>query len=53
MCGNSRWQAASHIRSPTFTSGRIFGFSWSRDGKQLFVAKGSETSDVVLISNFR
>jgi eukaryotic-like serine/threonine-protein kinase len=36
-----------------FTSGRIFSFSWSRDGKQLFVARGSETSDVVLISNFR
>jgi eukaryotic-like serine/threonine-protein kinase len=36
-----------------FTSGRIFGFSWSRDGKDLLIAKGSETSDVVLISNFR
>ena len=36
-----------------FTSGRIFGFAWSRDGKQVFIAKGSETSDVVLISNFR
>jgi serine/threonine protein kinase/Tol biopolymer transport system component len=36
-----------------FTSGRIFGFSWSRDGKQLFLAKGIRTSDVVLISNFR
>jgi serine/threonine protein kinase/Tol biopolymer transport system component len=36
-----------------FTSGRIFGFSWSSDGKQLFLAKGIRTSDVVLISNFR
>jgi TolB protein len=36
-----------------FTSGRIFGFSLSRDGKVLLVAKGSETRDVVLISNFR
>jgi len=36
-----------------FTSGRIFGFSWSRDGKQLLIAKGSNTRDVVLISNFR
>ena len=36
-----------------FTSGHIFGFSWSRDGKQLLVAKGSQTRDVVLISNFR
>jgi TolB protein len=36
-----------------FTSGRIFGFSWSRDGKALLVAKGSDTRDVVLISNFQ
>jgi TolB protein len=36
-----------------FTSGRIFGFSWSRDGKVLLIAKGSDTRDVVLISNFR
>jgi Tol biopolymer transport system component/tRNA A-37 threonylcarbamoyl transferase component Bud32 len=36
-----------------FTSGRIFDFSWSRDGKQLLLAKGESTSDVVLISNFR
>jgi eukaryotic-like serine/threonine-protein kinase len=36
-----------------FTSGLIFGFSWSRDGQQLLLAKGNRTSDVVLISNFR
>jgi Tol biopolymer transport system component len=36
-----------------FTSGRIFDFAWSRDGKELLLAKGEETSDVVLISNFR
>ena len=36
-----------------FTSGLIFDFSWSRDGKQLLLAKGNQTSDVVLISNFR
>jgi serine/threonine protein kinase len=36
-----------------FTSGHIFDFSWSRDGKQLLLAKGEETSDVVLVSNFR
>jgi eukaryotic-like serine/threonine-protein kinase len=36
-----------------FASGRIFNFSWTRDGKQLLLAKGEETSDVVLISNFR
>jgi serine/threonine protein kinase len=36
-----------------FTSGRIFGFAWTRDGKQLLLAKGEDTSDVILISNFR
>jgi serine/threonine protein kinase len=36
-----------------FTSGRIFDFSWSRDGKQLFLAKGENASDVIMISNFR
>jgi Tol biopolymer transport system component/predicted Ser/Thr protein kinase len=36
-----------------FTSGRIFDFSWSRDGKQLLLAKGSQSSDVILIRNFR
>jgi hypothetical protein len=35
------------------TSGQIFDFAWSRDGKQLLLAKGEETSDVLLISNFR
>jgi eukaryotic-like serine/threonine-protein kinase len=36
-----------------FTSGQIFDFAWSRDGKQLLLAKGTVTRDVVLISNFR
>jgi hypothetical protein len=36
-----------------FTTGQIFDFSWTRDGKQLLLAKGEMTSDVVLISNFR
>jgi hypothetical protein len=36
-----------------FTSGQIFDFGWSRDGKQLLLAKGENTSDVLLISNFR
>jgi hypothetical protein len=35
-----------------FSSGLIFGFSWSRDGKQLALARGSRTSDIILISNF-
>jgi len=36
-----------------FTSDRIFWFDFSRDGKQLALARGSRTSDVVLISNFK
>src|SRR5208282_1398794 len=36
----------------SFTSGLIFDFSWTRDGKQLLLAKGEDTRDVVLISNF-
>jgi Tol biopolymer transport system component len=35
-----------------FTSGLIFDFSWSRDGKQLLLSKGDRASDVVMISNF-
>ena len=36
-----------------FPSGRIFDFAWSRGGKQLLLAKGNQSSDVILISNFR
>jgi serine/threonine protein kinase/Tol biopolymer transport system component len=36
-----------------FKSDSVFWFDWSRDGKQLAVARGSQISDVVLISNFR
>jgi hypothetical protein len=36
-----------------FTSGRVFDFCWSPDGKDLFLAKGETTSDVILISNSR
>jgi len=36
-----------------FTSGLIFSFDWSRDGKQLAAARGSVSSDIILISNFR
>ena len=37
----------------TFKSDRIFSYEWSRDGKQLLVARGTVASNVVLISNFR
>jgi hypothetical protein len=36
-----------------FSSGRIFDFDWSTDGKELLLARGETSSDVVLISNFR
>jgi hypothetical protein len=36
-----------------FTSGQIFAFTFSRDGKQIALARGSITSDVVLITGFR
>jgi hypothetical protein len=36
-----------------FKSEHIFSFDWSRDGKQLAVARGTQTSDVVLISDFK
>jgi Tol biopolymer transport system component len=36
-----------------FKSELIFAFDWSRDGKQLALTRGSQNSDVILISNFR
>jgi Tol biopolymer transport system component len=36
-----------------FPSGRLFDFTWTRDGKQLLLAKGNQTSDVILIRNFQ
>ena len=34
-----------------FTSGRIFDFDWSADGKQLVLTRGETSSDVVLLSH--
>ncbi len=36
-----------------FTSGRIFDFDWSADGKQLLLARGETNSDIVLLSHLR
>ena len=36
-----------------FTSGRIFDFNWSSDHKYLLLARGSVSSDVVLLSHVR
>jgi Tol biopolymer transport system component/DNA-binding winged helix-turn-helix (wHTH) protein len=35
----------------TFSSGEIFDFNWSTDGKRLVLVRGEATSDVVLLSN--
>jgi Tol biopolymer transport system component len=49
------WQQALHGRGPTqltrFTSGRIFDFQWSGDGKKLLFIRGDLNGDVVLIKN--
>jgi serine/threonine protein kinase len=37
----------------SFKTNRIFSFDWSPDSKQLILSRGTVTSDVVLISNFR
>jgi Tol biopolymer transport system component/DNA-binding winged helix-turn-helix (wHTH) protein len=36
-----------------FTSGRIFDFNWSSDGKRLLMSRGEVSSDAVLLSNLR
>jgi len=36
-----------------FKTDEIYNFDWSADGKQLVVARGTTTSDVVLIRDFR
>ena len=36
-----------------FTSDRVFWFDFSRDGKQIALSRGNQTSDVVLISNIK
>jgi eukaryotic-like serine/threonine-protein kinase len=34
-----------------FKSGRIFNFTWSRDGKKIYVVRGIVNNDLVLIKN--
>jgi len=36
-----------------FKTDRIFWFDFSRDGKQLALSRGTQTSDVILIRDFR
>jgi len=41
------------VQLTDFKSEHIFTYAFSRDGRQLAMARGSETSDVVLISDVR
>jgi eukaryotic-like serine/threonine-protein kinase len=36
-----------------FTSGKIFDFNWSVDGKQLLLCRGETTADIVLLNDLR
>ncbi len=36
-----------------FSNGEMFAYAWSKDGKQLAMARGRRKSDVVMMSNFR
>jgi Tol biopolymer transport system component len=51
------WSQALQGRPPkqitNFTEGTIFNFAWSRDGNQLFLARGAINSDVVPINNVK
>ena len=41
------------VKLTDFKDGIIRSLAWSRDGQQLAISRGTQTSDVVLISNFR
>jgi Tol biopolymer transport system component len=51
------WRLPVESGPPTkvtkFTDGLIRSFAWSRDGKLLAVSRGTQTSDVVLITGFK
>ena len=45
---------SSEMRPVThFASGDAATFTWSADGKHLYISRGDAKSDVVLITNFR
>jgi hypothetical protein len=41
------------VRLTDFKTDQIFWFDLSRDGKQLALSRGTQTSDVILIRDFR
>ena len=48
-----RLSGGEPVQLTNFTSGEIFDYSWSKDGKQLAISRGRRKSDVVMMSNFR
>lgn len=54
---NNLWEQPVSGGSPhqltRFTSGRIFDFNWTADGKRLLLSRGEVTSDVVLLGNIQ
>jgi len=40
-------------QATNFPADEIFNYAWSRDGKQLAVVRGTRSSDVVLLTDFR
>jgi Tol biopolymer transport system component/tRNA A-37 threonylcarbamoyl transferase component Bud32 len=51
------WEQGLKDKAPRqltkFSSGQMFAFDWSRDGKQLAFSRGQRKTDVILMSNFR
>ena len=46
-------EGGAPIQLTDFKTDQIYYFDWTRDGKQLCLARGSSTSDVVLISDLK
>jgi hypothetical protein len=41
------------VQLTDFKTDQIFWFDFSRDGKQLALSRGTQTSDVILIRDFK
>lgn len=41
------------VQLTKFTSGDMFAFTWSKDGKKLAFSRGQQKTDVILMSGFR
>ncbi len=41
------------VQLTKFTSGEMFAFAWSPDGKRLAMSRGRRKADVIMMSNFR